>query len=482
MPVWETVCLTCVLVLLNRSRVLPENSIMASGDILMCAGYFLAPLSFFALAVLGAAQIRRKSLVRILACLFIALTGFSILMEGVSFLGAWTRGTAFISVVQIMRTVGLTAGVVLCFECLTKYSADLVIKPFLCLSLAWAFLCVLLAAFEGSALGYMLRLLLYVMACGSLYACGKETAPATMLSDDNAYRGIRVILRDSIKVIATSVLFIGAIGFASGVVRILAMGELSSLHFSMALCLGSVVGITGFYIIYLKYGYPIKFTAVYKALLLVIGLAFCAIPFLLPSYPVILQVIIDTAYLLAGIVMWLSCLVFSRERALPTATVCGLVVGGVYLFVALGATICTVVLSNTAGLFSGNTGIALLLVYGVACVAIVCGYLRPGNAGKGHDDGVVASGGGAVGLHMLTSVSEEELRDSEMLCDAYGITSREMDVLVLLLAGRGVPYIAKSLSVSENTVRTHVKRIYRKLGIHGREELHDLLVEIMKKN
>ena len=44
--------------------------------------------------------------------------------------------------------------------------------------------------------------------------------------------------------------------------------------------------------------------------------------------------------------------------------------------------------------------------------------------------------------------------------------------------GRDVPSIAKQLFISENTVRSHSKSIYKKLDIHSKQELLDLLETI----
>lgn len=57
----------------------------------------------------------------------------------------------------------------------------------------------------------------------------------------------------------------------------------------------------------------------------------------------------------------------------------------------------------------------------------------------------------------------------------HGLTAREAEVLSLLVQGRGAPYIAGELYVSVNTVKTHMKRIYQKVGVHSREELLDLV-------
>ena len=60
-------------------------------------------------------------------------------------------------------------------------------------------------------------------------------------------------------------------------------------------------------------------------------------------------------------------------------------------------------------------------------------------------------------------------------CDAvageFGLSRREQDVLELLGRGYGSAYIAPELGISENTVRTHVRHIYEKVGVTSREGL-----------
>jgi DNA-binding NarL/FixJ family response regulator len=53
------------------------------------------------------------------------------------------------------------------------------------------------------------------------------------------------------------------------------------------------------------------------------------------------------------------------------------------------------------------------------------------------------------------------------------LTPREADVLELLQGGRSNAEIAQALHVSIETVRTHVRRIYRKLGVRTRRELRE---------
>ena len=57
----------------------------------------------------------------------------------------------------------------------------------------------------------------------------------------------------------------------------------------------------------------------------------------------------------------------------------------------------------------------------------------------------------------------------------YALTPREHEILELLVRGRSKAHIAEAFFISENTVRGHVKRLYAKLDVHGKQELVDLV-------
>ena len=54
------------------------------------------------------------------------------------------------------------------------------------------------------------------------------------------------------------------------------------------------------------------------------------------------------------------------------------------------------------------------------------------------------------------------------------LTERETEILKYILLGLTAPTIAERLSISENTAKTHMRRIYRKLEVHSRQELLEL--------
>lgn len=65
----------------------------------------------------------------------------------------------------------------------------------------------------------------------------------------------------------------------------------------------------------------------------------------------------------------------------------------------------------------------------------------------------------------------------DVLADEYGLSQREHEVLVLVAQGMRVSQVAEMLYVSQNTVRSHIQRIYGKLAIHSYKELAALVKE-----
>jgi len=58
--------------------------------------------------------------------------------------------------------------------------------------------------------------------------------------------------------------------------------------------------------------------------------------------------------------------------------------------------------------------------------------------------------------------------------DRHGLSRREKDVFELWVTGHGLKYIQDNLFISESTVKTHMRNIYRKCGVHNRAEIIDL--------
>lgn len=78
--------------------------------------------------------------------------------------------------------------------------------------------------------------------------------------------------------------------------------------------------------------------------------------------------------------------------------------------------------------------------------------------------------------------TEDRLEDgaADLWIQRFGFSSREAEIAMLLV--RRTPYkqISAGLFISDNTVKTHVRNIYRKAGVSSREKLVETLRDIAK--
>lgn len=70
--------------------------------------------------------------------------------------------------------------------------------------------------------------------------------------------------------------------------------------------------------------------------------------------------------------------------------------------------------------------------------------------------------------------SDDDALFSKIASD-YGLTNRETEIAQLLSRGRNKRYISEQLGVAEETVKTHMGNLYRKLLIHSQQEIIDLV-------
>ena len=71
------------------------------------------------------------------------------------------------------------------------------------------------------------------------------------------------------------------------------------------------------------------------------------------------------------------------------------------------------------------------------------------------------------------STDDRRRQVCRVLGEEAGLTERETDIMYFLSLGFSVKKIADLLTISANTVATHSSRLYRKLGVHARQEVID---------
>ena len=73
-----------------------------------------------------------------------------------------------------------------------------------------------------------------------------------------------------------------------------------------------------------------------------------------------------------------------------------------------------------------------------------------------------------VGTRLTPSPRPEIFERNDAAIRALGISDREYDVLVQLAAGTSNKEIARKLGISPNTIKTHLARLFEKLGVSRR--------------
>lgn len=57
----------------------------------------------------------------------------------------------------------------------------------------------------------------------------------------------------------------------------------------------------------------------------------------------------------------------------------------------------------------------------------------------------------------------------------HGLSAREREVLELVALGRTPMQIERELVIANGTLKSHMQRIYQKLGIHSKRELRAMV-------
>lgn len=164
-----------------------------------------------------------------------------------------------------------------------------------------------------------------------------------------------------------------------------------------------------------------------------------------------------TYFQLALLSFWVYTVSLLRTSQQPAAYACG---------IPLIFTACMLVLGFGAGFLDEVTKQGVL---GLATAAFLI-------------LSAVSLGRGIVLINAKPSPErpdETQFLDTETACksvsDLGKLSPRETEVLIELAYGHTSSYIAKALFISDNTVRSHMKNIYKKLDINSREELLELV-------
>lgn len=82
------------------------------------------------------------------------------------------------------------------------------------------------------------------------------------------------------------------------------------------------------------------------------------------------------------------------------------------------------------------------------------------------------------GADYSNSIDEAGLK---AFCRSYGLTGREEEIVKAIYEGKRITQIATDLGLSENTVRVHSSRLYKKLDVEDRVQAANKIREEFKR-
>jgi DNA-binding CsgD family transcriptional regulator len=173
--------------------------------------------------------------------------------------------------------------------------------------------------------------------------------------------------------------------------------------------------------------------------------------------------IIAAAQRLVAVFIWLALADIAHNSSFRPDAVFGLGKGVYALFVALG-----LLLSNALGLGFGDLRLSLLVVYVLTIGLLFFMRDKTPQAVRLFSDLSPQLPQHQIGM-LASSVDE--------LAKRYGLSEREKEIVILYAQGRSRSFISAQMFISENTVRDHIRNVYRKMDIHNKQTLIDAIQE-----
>lgn len=218
---------------------------------------------------------------------------------------------------------------------------------------------------------------------------------------------------------------------------------------------------------------PLNLGRLYAVALPLSAAGFLLLPLIWNAAGGIVNAFAQVGSMVAALILW--CMMADGARCTRISPVLLFSLAQIITTAAsLGGTL--VGFANAASIRPGDltlTTVALVSVYLLLLAALLLFRNRDGAARDGEAPASGSAGEGGAGAG--TSPEEALAARCAAVAERYGFTPRERDIFLLLAQGHTMPAISERLFVSENTVKSHAKRIYQKLDIHTRGELIDLV-------
>ncbi|WP_180326605.1 response regulator transcription factor [Raoultibacter phocaeensis] len=320
----------------------------------------------------------------------------------------------------------------------------------------------------GTLLGATLLLLLSFASEWFVYAMQLVAAPCAVLflwrvigglpKRRLYHAGCDVKLHFPLKFVATSFVQGAALGamyfasFAAGSDAISALGSF----------IGRVIAVLVLFvsIVFVRLDFN---RLIYKGAFPLVAYGFFAIASF-PLMPMFGGIVLIVGFCLLDLVLWSLGACLMKNMGLPAPWIASCPGAALFFGVLLGS-----VCMHALGSLRVDLPIAFdASGYFVACALLATALFLSSSSNMKYGWGTIRPGDGGLSEHGFESTVR-------FLAAEHELTNRETEVCQLLALGKTRRFICDDLTVSRDTVKTHVRSIYRKLSVHSQQELIDLV-------
>ena len=336
------------------------------------------------------------------------------------------------------------------------------------------------------ALLLMIPLPLLSLAC--LRRCQREVPDGHYARSTGSKRYLSAIT-SLITLIVASLVLSCLFGFVWEY-AVLSVGSVNEAHQTPLVAnLAVAVGLVGLVLYAHK---RIDLALAFRVIVPVIVLLFVILPFFWDTNPIMLNAVMSACYGAFDVIIWYMVASTAYDFA-----VSGFVIGAIVRALSILARLVGIGIGYVVMLIPDHPpvliiGVSIGAVYALAMIALF-NRGRRARTGPAIDEDTGAdepSGEAACCASEPPSshnadppaaptpdVSTQQSAEAvlNMIAEDYSLTRREAEVLPYLARGRSAKVIADALYVSENTIRTHTRRILEKTDLHSKQQLIDLI-------
>lgn len=280
----------------------------------------------------------------------------------------------------------------------------------------------------------------------------------------------------TLKLLRDPLFCVTAIAFAVALTRIIALDGLPTTGTVNTICI-ICTGLTTAILYIVRFG-PLSTLGIfgtygisdlYRVFFPLVATSLVLLSIIGNSLALGITMLVYVVFSLVSLLMLPTCVEEARKNNMNPLVVYGIFAGCVHFMFAI-ATALGVQLYSQESFGAATLSVCVLLIFYVLTMTYTT-ISKRGHRGIPSTDPTAS--------HKGSQTENAPIDETALWCKTIAadrkLTARETDVFILLARGRDVPNIAKQLYVSENTVRSHSKKLYAKLGVHSKQEMLDLI-------